>query len=107
MTYQSTDGQAWFGDTWPNNEERKREITRDFDLVADWAQRHNVRILLGEFGVYNEAEMDSIVRWTEYVRSEAERHEFAWAYWDFASGFGVYDADARIWRDALLRALIP
>jgi len=75
--------------------------------VADWAQRHKVRILLGEFGAYSKADMDSRVRWTEFVRSEAERHGFAWAYWEFASGFGVYDPDAKVWREDLLEALIP
>jgi endoglucanase len=99
--------QFWLGEIWPNNEERKREIVRDFEFVADWAQRHNVRILLGEFGAYSKADMESRVRWTEFVRSEAERHEFAWAYWEFASGFGAYDPAAKAWREDLLEALIP
>jgi endoglucanase len=107
MTYQSTEGQAWYGDIWPNNEERKREVVRDFNHVANWAQRHNIRILLGEFGVYNEADMDSVVRWTEFVRSEAERQGFAWAYWEFGASFGVYDPVGGQWRSELLKALIP
>ena len=97
----------WLGTTWPDNEERNREVIRDFDQVADWSRRHNVRILLGEFGAYSKADMESRVRWTEFVRSEAERHGFAWAYWEFASGFGVYDPDAQVWRADLLKALIP
>jgi len=101
------ESQAWLGEIWPNNEERKREITRDFDLVVDWAQRHNVRILLGEFGTYSKAPQDSRVRWTEFVRGEAERHGFAWAYWEFGSDFGVYDPNAKVWREDLLKALIP
>ncbi|HUE97905.1 MAG TPA: cellulase family glycosylhydrolase, partial [Anaerolineales bacterium] len=97
----------WLGTIWPDNEERKREIARDFELVEDWAQRHQVRILLGEFGAYSRADMDSRVRWTEFVRREAERYGFAWAYWELASGFGVYDPAAKAWRDDLLKALIP
>lgn len=98
---------AWLGRTWPDNEERKREVVRDFDQVADWAQRHNVPILLGEFGVYSKAPQASRVRWTEFVRREAERHGFAWAYWEFASGFGIYDPEAKVVREDLLKALIP
>jgi endoglucanase len=101
------DSDPWLGTIWPDNEERNREVIRHFDQVADWAQRHNVRILLGEFGAYSEADMASRVRWTEFVRSEAERHGFAWAYWELASGFGVYDPDAKVWREDLLKALIP
>ena len=68
----------WLGSTWEATNREKAEVTRHFDLVADWARRHhNVRILLGEFGAYSRANMDSRVRWTEYVRSEAERHGFA------------------------------
>jgi endoglucanase len=99
--------QAWVGEIWPNNEERKREITRDFDLVADWAQRRNVRILLGEFGAYSKADMESRIRWTMFVREQTEMHGFAWSYWEFASGFGVYDPEAKAWRADLLKALIP
>jgi endoglucanase len=98
---------SWLGAIWPDNEERKREVVYHFDYVANWAQRHNVRILLGEFGVYSKADMASRIRWTEFVRSEAERHRFAWAYWEFGSGFGVYDPNAKVWREELLRALIP
>lgn len=96
----------WLGTLWDATEAEKAEISRHFDSVADWAQRHQVRILLGEFGAYSKADMASRVRWTEFVRIEAERRDFAWAYWEFASGFGVYDPDAKVWRDELLKALI-
>lgn len=101
------EAENWLGTTWDATDAEKAEITRDFDLVADWAQRNNVRILLGEFGVYSRAPHDSRVRWTEFVRSEAERHGFAWAYWEFGSGFGVYDPEAKVWREELIKALIP
>lgn len=98
----------WLGKTWEATDSEKAEITRHFDSVAKWAQRHgNIPILLGEFGAYSKAEMDSRVRWTEFVRSEAERHGFAWAYWEFASGFGIYDPQAKVWREDLRKALIP
>ncbi len=97
----------WLGTEWGSHAE-KSEVVRHFDSVAKWAKRHgNIRMLLGEFGAYSRADMDSRVRWTAFVREQAERHGFAWAYWEFGSGFGVYDPQARQWRDALLRALIP
>ena len=97
----------WLGTIWGTDAE-KDEITRHFDSVSAWAQKHgNVRILLGEFGAYSKAPQDSRIRWTEFVRSEAERHGFAWAYWEFGAGFGAYDPDVKAWRIDLLRALIP
>lgn len=98
----------WLGTTWDAANAERAKVTSHFDSVADWARRHrNVRILLGEFGAYSKAPQDSRVRWTEFVRSEAERHGFAWAYWEFASGFGAYDPGAKVWKEELLKALIP
>ena len=98
---------SWLGTTWKGTDAEKAEITGHFDSVADWAKRHRVRILLGEFGTYSKVDMESRVRWAEYLRSEAERQGFGWAYWDFASGFGVHDPNTDQWREELLRVLIP
>lgn len=102
------EAQKWLGTTWDATDSQKAEITAHFDAVADWAGRHgNVRILLGEFGAYSRGPQDSRVRWTAFVREQAESHGFAWAYWELASGFGAYDPSAEAWRGDLLRALIP
>jgi endoglucanase len=97
----------WLGESWEATDSEKTEIASHFDSVADWARRRGVRVLLGEFGAYSKADIDSRVRWTEFVRSEAERHGFGWAYWEFASDFGVYDPEEKVWREELLKALIP
>lgn len=97
----------WLGTTWNATDTEKAEVRSHFNSVADWAKKKNISILLGEFGAYSKADMASRVRWTEYITREAERHGFAWAYWEFGSGFGVYDPGAKIWREELLRALIP
>jgi endoglucanase len=97
----------WLGTTWDATEGEKAEITAHFKMVAEWARRHNVRVLLGEFGAYSKADLNSRLRWTEYVAREAERYGFAWSYWEFAAGFGVYDPDAKAWREDLLKALMP
>jgi len=102
------EAQAWLGTTWDATAAEKAEIRAHFDSVAAWAQRHNnVRFLLGEFGAYSKADMPSRARWTEFVSREAERHGFAWAYWEFAAGFGIFNPDARVLREELLKALIP
>jgi endoglucanase len=97
----------WLGTTWDATEAEKAEITAHFDSAAAWAQAHNVPVYVGEFGAYSKADEASRERWTSFVAREAERHGFAWAYWEFGSGFGVYDPDAKVWREGLLKALIP
>lgn len=100
------ESQKWLGTEWGSAAEQA-EITAHFNAVADWSKRHgNVRILLGEFGAYSKAPQESRVRWTAFVREQAEAHGFAWAYWEFGSGFGLYDPQARQWRSDLLKALI-
>ncbi len=101
------DTTSWLGTTWQGTEAEKAAIERNFDQVTAWAARHHVRILLGEFGAYSTANMASRVRWTSFVARLAEQHGFAWAYWEFAAGFGVYDPNAHLWRLDLLHALIP
>jgi endoglucanase len=101
------DTRSWLGTTWEGSDAQKAMITGNFDLVADWAARHHVRVLLGEFGAYSTAEMASRVHWTNFVRQAAEQHGFAWAYWEFAAGFGAYDPVKLQWREDLLKALIP
>jgi endoglucanase len=99
---------VWLGTTWPGSEDQKAEIIRNFDYVADWSKHHgNIRILVGEFGTTTMAPQDSRIRWTTFVRKQAEEHGFAWSYWDFAAHFRVYDPIAETWQLDLLRALIP
>ncbi len=98
---------AWLGRTWSDTGLDSADVDAHFDLAATWAHEHNRPLYLGEFGAYSKADLDSRVRWTTYVARAAETRGMAWAYWEFASGFGVYDPTAGVWRDSLLRALIP
>ena len=102
-----TDTSSWLGTTWTGTDAEKSAIQNDFSQVSEWAHRQHVRILLGEFGAYSRADMASRVQWTSFVARTAEMDKFPWAYWEFASGFGVYDPAAEAWRKDLLQALIP
>lgn len=82
-------------------------IVEAFDKVANWSKENNRPIYLGEFGAYSKADMPSRARWTTLVRSEAEKRGFGWSYWEFCSGFGVYDPVTNQYRKELLDALIP
>ena len=77
-----------------------------FDKVATWAKTNGRPVYLGEFGCYSKADMDSRVAWTKAVVDEASKRGFAFAYWEFGSGFGVYDPAAKVWRKPLLAALL-
>ena len=98
---------SWLGTKWSGMEEEKKAVRKDMDEAERWARENGMPLFLGEFGAYSKAEMPSRARWTAFVRSEAERRGFSWAYWEFCSGFGVYDPVEKKWRKDLLEALIP
>jgi endoglucanase len=97
----------FLGQTWDATTAEKAAITGQFFQVATWSLIQNRPVLVGEFGAYSKADIDSRVRWTSYVAREAEKHGFAWTYWEFCSKFGVYDRTTKSWREPLLKALIP
>lgn len=96
------------GVTWGSDED-KAQLKADFDQVATWARANNRPILLGEFAAYDRAGTPVAMRaaYAAAVAREAERHGFAWAYWQFDSDFILWDMDKDGWVDPILDALIP
>ncbi len=96
----------WKGKTWTASADEMAAIERDFDRVAAWARKHDRPIFLGEFGSFSAAEMESRAHWTRTIARQAERRGFSWSYWEFGSGFGVYNPAASTWRAPLKAALV-
>ena len=97
----------FLGSQWTGSAAEQANIRAHFDVAQAWAERHNVPILLGEFGAYSKAPQDSRLRWMSFVAREAEARRFAWAYWEFGAGFSLYDLETDQWRSDMLKALIP
>jgi endoglucanase len=96
----------WKGTQWRGTEEEQTAVRVSLDKAAEWAIQHDRPVLVGEFGAYEAADLDSRARWTRFVAREAEKRGFSWAYWEFCSGFGAYDPKADKWRSALKDALL-
>ncbi len=94
------------GITWGTDSE-KRRIEEDFGGVAKWAKAEKRPILLGEFGAYEKADLDSRVRYDAFLARTAEALGFAWTYWQFDSDFIVYDMAKDDWVEPIWRALVP
>ncbi|MEM3713005.1 MAG: cellulase family glycosylhydrolase [Thermoproteota archaeon] len=95
------------GREWIGTDAEKNQIINELNIAFEWAAQHNLSLLMGEFGAYSKADMDSRVRWTSFVAREAEKRGIAWCYWEFCSSFGAYDPVNNQWRESLLNALIP
>ena len=99
---------AWIGTQWKGNSGDRVNMDWDLDQVAMWATTNKIPVLMGEFGSYGKyADMDSRKRWTAYLARAAEKHGFAWAYWEFGAGFGVYDREKKAWVEPIHTALVP
>ncbi len=96
----------WKGQKWSGTGAEQAAIRKPFQHAATWAKTHNHPVFLGEFGTYQEADLESRARWTRFVAREAEKLGFSWAYWEFCSAYGAYDPKAKTWRETLKSALI-
>ena len=103
-----TNLQSLSGVTWGSAADRA-QVAADFAQVAQWSAANDRPIYLGEFGAYDKGGTPTAMRvaWTNAVAREAERHGFAWAYWQFDSDFIAWDMASQRWFEPILRALIP
>ncbi len=97
--------ERWLGTRWGSDADQAA-ITQDLSDAANWACDRGLPLLIGEFGAYEQADLESRRLWTSFVRSEAERLNSSWCYWDFGTDFGAFDPQQNTWckplRDALL-----
>lgn len=92
--------------SWTGTPEEKQKLRVRFTAVKEWADRHGVRVFLGEFGANQNAPAESRILWTKAVRELAEEMGFSWSYWELCSAFGIMDAKTLAWDKNMLDALI-
>lgn len=83
----------------------KAAVQADFSAISRWAQGRPV--YLGEFGVYEEAGIDSRASYLGFIARAAEHQGWAWACWQFDHDFAVFDQAKGRWITPLLHALNP
>lgn len=103
-----TEPQYPTGTLWTATSAQQSAVTTAFAKVKAWSDKNNIPVYLGEFGAYEMADSASRALWTEFVRTTATSNGFACAYWEFSSGFGVYDndKDPGVWHEYLMSALL-
>jgi endoglucanase len=98
---------AWLGWTWTDMSFERDDMRELFDIAATWSTDNgDLPVLMGEFGAYSKADLESRLLWTRAVVEEAEAREIGWCYWEWAAGFGIYDRNRREFNE-IYRALIP
>ena len=92
--------------TWSATDPQKKQLRAEFDTVQAWATAHNRPVYLGEYGTYHLADTASRELWTEFVTNEAKARGWSTAYWEFCSGFGIYNPGAGNYNQYLVNALL-
>jgi endoglucanase len=85
---------------------QRRQITDALDAARRWSDDSGYPVYLGEWGSHDKADMRSREAYTRFVRDEAERRGIGWAYWEFASSFGVYSPKSNSWIEPIRHALL-
>ncbi len=85
---------------------QRKSLVDALDVAQRWSQASGYPLHLGEFGAHEKADMKSREAYTRMVRDEAERRGISWAYWEFASSFGVYSPANGAWVEPIRRALL-
>lgn len=98
---------AWLGTAWNGTLSEKNSIINEFNYVVLWAASRNIPVNLGEFGAYSKADIDSRVRWTSFIAGLCKNYDISFHYWEFCSGFGIFDQSTGKFIESLYRALIP
>lgn len=91
---------------WNGTPEEVSYLKNRLETAKVWADKHKVPLFLGEFGISKEAPIKTRVNWTSAVTREAKKLNISYGYWEFASGFGIYDLKAASWNLDMLDALI-
>lgn len=98
--------EAWLGRTWGSAPEEERAVRDTLETAADWGSQHDRPIFLGEYGTFEKADEASRAHWTRFVSAEASRLGMSRAYWEFCSGFGLYEAAQKRWNEPLKSAAL-
>ncbi|PNY81281.1 glycoside hydrolase family 5 protein [Deinococcus koreensis] len=83
------------------------EVAAPIRTAAAWGRANGRPVFLGEFGAFRAGPQADRARWAAFMRAEAEAQGLSWAWWELASGFGLYDPLKNVWDDPVLRALLP
>lgn len=81
----------WLGTKWDNTTLEREEIISSFAYFIQFAKDNNKPIHVGEFGAYSRADLDSRVKWSNFLARWFESQGFSWTYWEWSAGFGIFN----------------
>ena len=93
------------GVKWNGTPAEKNAIRSSMNVVRAYSTTHNVPVYIGEFGAIDNADDESRARWIGFLREVFDEYGFSAAYWEYSSGFGIYNPVLNCYRAGMLQAL--
>ena len=97
---------AWLGKTWSGSGSEISTIKKEFEIARNFARKYSVPVCMGEYGAFSKADMASRVAWTREMSKLAIKFGYSRFYWEFKSGFGLYDPTTKKWNEELTKAVV-
>lgn len=88
---------------------QRQQLEDHFAIAAEWSAQTGIPLNLGEFGAFaadGQAPLADRAAWTETVVEIATEQGMSTSYWEFYSGFGVFDVETETWETEILDALV-
>ena len=107
FTHQGAD---WLGDGYKNkialDDNIKNSVKEHIEQCRYYEERTGRKVWISEWGVYQGiADKDDISQYADYFSGICRENKISYCYWEFCSGYGVYDINAGIWKEFLLNNL--
>jgi len=91
--------------TWDSTAVEINAIKNDMNIIKQYSVQHNVPVYIGEFGAIGNADDASRARWIGCLHSLYKTYGFSAAYWEYCSGFGIYNFGLDCYHTGMLKAL--
>ena len=100
-----TDLNLYLGTRWTGTGSEKNTVLSDVAFIRNWSEVNNRPVTIGEWGSIMFADNQSRLTWTNYVRTQFDKNEFSWSYFDFGVVFKVYSIAENRWLGGFVEAL--
>jgi endoglucanase len=96
----------WLGTKWENSSLERNEIIQAFQFAQNKAKSLGKPLHIGEFGAYSKADLESRIKWTNFLARWFESQNMSWAYWEWSAGFGIFNPSTNTLNQRLADALL-
>lgn len=84
----------------------KANVTNALEKCANYTERTGRKVWVSEWGIYlgSAVDHDDAAEYARYFNSECDRLGVANCWWEFCSGFGLYNLKTDEWKDYMIKS---